>query len=124
MIVSLKISDELYEKYAKRNPEDPRAALAEALAAFQDLEPGIPRLVVENPELRRLKELSQEDLSTPGKLVSWAEKNAKVGMGGVEVELSLGVRQRLAAQAEFMKEPYQEFAKKQLGGAISRTFGV
>ena len=124
MIVQIRISDELYEKYAKRNPQDPRAALGEALETFQDLEPGVPRLIVENPELRRLKELTQEDLSSPANLVKWAERSAKVGMSGVEVELSLGIRQRLAAQAEFMKEPFQEFAKKQLGGAISRSFGV
>lgn len=124
MIVSLKISDELYEQYAKRNPGDPRAALAEALEAWKDREIGVPRLILENPELRELKTITQADLSEPAHLVNWAKRTSTVDFSEVEVELSLGVRERLKAQADFMKEPFAEFAKKQLLGAISRTFGV
>jgi len=124
MIVSIQIPDELYQKYAKRNPGDPRAALVEALVAWQDLEIGVPRLMVENPELRELKRLVQGDLSTPEALVTWAKRTAAVSVGGVELELSLGQRQRLEAQAEFFKEPYDAFVKKQLGPAISKVAGV
>jgi hypothetical protein len=124
MIVSLKIPDELYEQYAKRNPGDPRKALAEALETWKNLEPGVPRLIVENPELRELKTLTQVDLSQAKNLLAWAKRSAKVSAAGVDLELPLGVRERLQAQADFMKEPYQEFARKQLAAAITRALGV
>jgi len=124
MIVSIKISDELYEHYAKRNPGDPRAALVEALTAFQHLEPGIPRLVVENPELRAIQGFVQGDLSTPAALLAWIKKTATVQVGDWTVELTLGQRQRLEAMAKAMAQPVEDFAKTQLTAGIQRVVGV
>lgn len=124
MIVQLRVSDELYEKYAKRNPQNPRKALEEALEAWQDAEPGIPRLVVENPELRRLKELSGQVLSDSKELVTWAEKTAAASVAGVDLPLSLGQRQRLVAQAQFFQQPLGEFIQKQFNALVVRELGA
>jgi len=124
MIVSLQISDELYEHYAKRNPGDPRAALAEALKLYKDLEPGVPRLVVENPDLRAIQGYVQGDLSSSTKLLEWIRKTATVKVGDWDIELSLGQRQRLEAMAKAMVQPLNEFAKNQLTSGIQKVVGV
>lgn len=124
MLVQLKISDELYEAYAKRNPENPRKALEEALEAHKDLEPGIPRLVVENPELRELKRISRQVLGDSKELLEFVKKTCSVSLGGVEVELSLGARQRLEALATAGAEPYDTFTKRRLQNAVDQVVGV
>ena len=124
MIVSLKVPDELYEVYAKRNPRDPRAAMAEALEAWKDREPGIPRLVVENPELRELQRLTQSELSQPKQLVDWAKRTVSVAVAGIEFELSLGQRQRLEAEAAALKQPFNAYLLQQLKLVVGRGLGV
>jgi hypothetical protein len=124
MIVTLKIEDSLYEQYAKRNPQNPRKALEEALEAHKDLEPGVPRLVVENPELRELKRLSQQVLGDSQELLAYVKKTTAVSLGGVEVELSLGARQRLEALALASAEAYDSFTKRRLQNAVDQVVGV
>ena len=124
MLVQLKISDELYEKYSKRNPQNPRKALEEALEAHQDLEPGVPRLVVENPELRELKRLSGQILEDSKALLAYVKKTQSVSIGGVEVELSVGARQRLEALAASIAEPYDKFTKRRLQNAVDQVVGI
>jgi hypothetical protein len=124
MLVQLKISDELYEAYAKRNPGNPRKALEEALEAHKSLEPGVPRLVVENPELRELKRLSGQVLADSKELLAYVRKTQAVSLGGVEVELSVGARQRLEALAQAVNEPYDHFTKRRLQGAVDQVVGV
>jgi hypothetical protein len=123
MLLQIKISDELYEKYARRNPKDPRKALEEALELYQDLEPGVPRLVVENPELRELKRISQAVLADSKELLDFVKKTTSVSVGGVEVELSVAARQRLEAMALAMAEPFDSFAKRQLKAGVDRVIG-
>lgn len=124
MIVQLKVPDELYELYAKRNPGNPRKAMEEALEAFKVLEPGIPRLILENPELREIKRLSGEQLPDAQALLAYIKKTQAVSLGGVEIELNLGQRQRLEAMAEFFKQPYDQYAKQQLADGVQRVLGV
>jgi hypothetical protein len=124
MIVSLKISDELYEHYAKRNPLDPRAALADALESFKALEPGVPRLVVENPDLRAIQGYVQGDLSTSAALLAWIRKTAAVKVGDWSIELSVGQRKHLKDMATALVQPLDEFAKNQLKAGIQKVVGV
>jgi hypothetical protein len=124
MLVQLKISDELYEKYSRRNPGNPRKALEETLEAHQDLEPGVPRLIVENPELRELKRLSGQILEDSKALLTYVRKTQAVSIGGVEVELSVGARQRLEALAASIPEPYDVFTKRRLQNAVDHVIGV
>jgi hypothetical protein len=124
MVITIKISDELYEHYAQRNPLDPRAALAEALESFKALEPGVPRLVVENPELRAIQAYVQGDLSSSAALLAWIRKTAAVRVGDWEIELSLGQRQHLRDMANALVQPVDEFAKNQLKAGIQKVAGV
>jgi len=124
MLVQLKISDGLYERYAKRNPGNPRKALEEALEAHQDLEPGVPRLIIHNPELRELKRLSGQVLDDSKELLAYVKKTQTVSIGGVEVELSLGARQRLEALALSIAEPYDSFTRRRLQNAVDQVIGI
>ena len=124
MLVQLKISDELYEKYARRNPENPRKALEETLELYKDLEPGVPRLIVENPELRELKRLSGQVLTDAKELLTYVKRTQTVSIGGVEVELSVGARQRLEALSLAVAEPYDVFTKRRLQNAVDQVVGV
>jgi hypothetical protein len=123
MILQIRVSDDLYTHYAKRNPGDPRKAIEEALETLKDLEPGVPRLVVENPELRELKQVAGIPLDSPHSLLEWAKKHANFSLSGFEVELSLGQRQRLAQMAGFMNVPVDAYVKQQVGSLLVRELG-
>lgn len=123
MLVQLRVDDELYQQYAKRNPGDPRKALEEALVAFKDLEPGVPRVVVENPELRELNRIVGEPVSSVAQLLNWAKKLTSFSVAGVEVELSPGQRQRLVQMAGFMNQPLDSYVKQQIGTMVLEKIG-
>lgn len=124
MIVQLKIDDDLYAKYAKRNPKDPRKALEEALSTFQDVEIGVPRLTLENPELKELKTVAGEPIGSSADLVAWAKRHSNVSVAGVEVPLSVAQRQRLAALAPFFQEDLGTHIKRVVGNLLVREIGA
>lgn len=120
MILQIKISDELYQKYAERKPSNPRAAIEEALEAFQDRVPGEPEEVLKGAALRKMKELG---LMSGEDLAKWVERQASFSVAGVEIPLTLGQRQRLAQVAAFMNQPLEGYVKQQLGTLLVRELG-
>lgn len=120
MILQIKISDELYQKYAERKPTNPRAAIEETLEKFQDRDPNEVEEVLKGAALRKLKELG---LMSGDDLAKWVEKQASFSIAGIEVPLSLGQRQRLAQVAAFMNQPLEGYVKQQLGTLLARELG-
>ena len=80
--------------------------------------------MVENPELRAIQGYVQGDLSTAARLLDYIRKTSTVKVGGWDIELSLGQKQRLEAMAKAMVQPLPEFAKAQLTAGIQKVVGV
>jgi hypothetical protein len=123
MILQIRLSDELYQHYAKRHPGDPRKAIEDALEAHQDLEPGVPRVVLENPELRELSRVVGEPINSSAQLLAWVKRNTQFSVAGIDLELSLGQRQRLKQMADYMKQPLDGYVKQQIGTILTRELG-
>ena len=123
MLVQLRVDDDLYQLYAKRNPGDPRKAMEEALAAFQDLAPGIPRLVVENPELRELNRAVGFPVSSGAALIEHVKRLTSFSVAGVEVPLTPGQSQRLVQMAGFMQQPVDAYVRQQIGTMVTEKIG-
>lgn len=124
MIVQLRVPDELYEAYARRNPEDPRAAMAESLAKFEKLDPKEDRLVLDKEALKALQAFVQGDLSEAKSLIDFVKRTTAVSAAGIELPLSVAVRTRLAAEARALEQPYDVYAKQQLSLAVTKILGV
>lgn len=124
MIITLQIPDELYQHYAERNPSNPQSELAMALKEFAPYFPGKKRVVIEGEKLKQLSKILGHPISTADELLEHAQRSEKVTLGkGIEVELGVGQRQRLMAQAEFFKQPFEEFVKKQVSAGVVAIVG-
>lgn len=121
MIVSLKIPDEVYEAYGRRNPENPRAELELTLQAFEALDPRKAGLVLDAEELKELNTLLGHPISSTRELLEHVGRSQKVSFGeGLAIPLDTGQRQRLAAQADFFQQPFEDFAQTQIRAALAR----
>jgi len=124
VFINIQVSDELYTKYAEKAPDRPQRAMADTLKAFVDLEPGEAMVVLRAETLREVSRILGHPISTPKELLEHLTRSERVTLGeGIEVELNPGQRARLKAQAEFFKQPLEEFAKKQVAAGVVAIVG-
>lgn len=132
MLVNIRIPDELYQLYAERNPKKPQEELELALAEFAPLFPGKKRIVLEGADLKELSRLLGFPCSSPKELLEHLKRSQQVALpeDGVELELNVGQRQRLKAQADFFTkegkatpEEYARHVKQQLQAGVVMVVG-
>ena len=131
MILSLRISDDLYQHYANRAPQAPQKELERALEAFRDLDPRENRVVVGGEDLKALSRLLGHPISTAKELLEHLNRSQRCSLGeGVEVALNPGQRARLKAQADFFNkagkatpEEFATFVKQQVSAGIIQVVG-
>jgi hypothetical protein len=124
VLVQIKIPDETYELYGRRNPENPRAALELTLQAFAELDPRGAGLVLTAEELRELNTLLGHPISSSKELLEHVGRSQRVTLGeGVEVPLNIGQRMRLKAQADFFAQSFPDFVKKQVAAGVVAVVG-
>ena len=125
MIISLKIPDELYALYAERNPSSPQGELEKALLDFKDLTPGDRRVILEGDTLQEISRLIGHPISTSRELLEHLTRSQRVSLPeeGIELELNIGQRARLKSQAEFFKQDFKDFVKKQLAAGVIAIVG-
>jgi hypothetical protein len=124
MIVSLKVSDELYEEYGRRNPNNPRTAMADSLERFVSHDPGIKSVLLDGENLSLLQSALQTSLSDPAELTRLLIKALSVRVDEVEVALTPVQRKSIETNASFFKQTQGEFAKNKIEEGLRVAFGV
>lgn len=124
MLVNLKVPDETYESYARRNVENPRAEMERSLQAFSELSPKETALFLNSEELKELNTLLGHPISTVKELLDQIKRSQRVSLGdGVEIELNVGQRARLMAQADFFKRDFRDFVRTQVKAGVVNVVG-
>lgn len=124
MLVNLKIPDETYETYARRNPANPRVELERSLQAFAELDPRKVSLFLNQAELAELSKilgLPVQDFATLKELLVRSQR-ASFG-DGVEIQLNSGQRNRLNEMAKFHNEDFKSYATREILKGVVVTVG-
>ncbi len=131
MLVNIKVPDETYEAYARRNPENPRLELERTLQAFSELDPRRISLFFNQEELAEISRLLGQPVQDVKTFLEVLKKSASAGFGeGIEIQLNPAQRARLHAMANFYKRPgrdseenFLEYAKNELIRALVIVVG-
>jgi hypothetical protein len=124
MIIGLKIPDETYEVYGRRNPESPRVEIERTLQAFASLDPREVSLFLNREELKELNTILGHPISSVKELFEHLKRSQRVSLGeGIEVELTSAQRARLAADAEFWKEDFKTYVAKHIKLGVVNVVG-
>ena len=125
MIVSLKIPDETYEVYARRNPASPRLDIERSVQAFAEVDPKGVSLFLNNEELKELNTLLGSPIGSFEQLKEHVQRNLRCGLGeNLEVPLSLGQRIRVKALAEAEGRDYRDYVVQLVKQALANAIGV
>jgi hypothetical protein len=124
MIVSLKVSDELYEEYGRRNPNNPRAAMADTLERFASHDPGIKSVTLEGDNLAQLQSALQTSLSDPDELTRLLIKALSVRVDEVEIALTPVQRKSIETNSAFFKQDPGDWTKNKVEEGLRVAFGV
>lgn len=93
-IITLRIPDEVKQKYDKHSGPDGRGAMEKQLAKFQDV-PVEERSVVLSPETRlRLEKIYTRPIEDQSKFSSWVEGLAALEIGTLHFSLTSGQLKR------------------------------
>lgn len=121
MIIQIRIPDELYAKYAERNPKKPQEELEKALADGVGLVPGEQRLVFRGEELKELKRLLEHPVSSVGEVLERVKKFKSIALpegAGVELDEGQLFRLRSQHQASGFAMSFEDFLKRQLSAGL------
>jgi hypothetical protein len=124
MIVSLKVSDELYEQYGRRNPNNPRAAMIDTLERFVSSDPGIKSLTLEGENLKQLQDALQTVLKDPDEATRLLLKALSVRVDEVEIALTPTQRKSIETNSAFFKQDPGDWTKNKVEEGLRVAFGV
>lgn len=124
MILSIRVPDETYETYARRNPENPRVELERSLQAFASLDPKRVSLFLNQEELAEISQILGLPVNDVKTLLELLRRSQRASFGeGLEVELNPGQRNRLQAMATAMAEDFRSYAKRELKRGVVVVVG-
>ena len=123
MILTIKLSDEVYQKYVEHSRTNPRAGIEKQLERFQDLAPGARVLVFPDQAWRDLEGLFGTTIEYPQKFVDWVRERLSVAIEGVQVPLRPGQLKHLRQQAETLHVPFGEWLINRMRLTCDREFG-
>jgi len=122
MILSLKISDETYEKFGRQNPKNPREAIEKVIENFSDVGSGKVVILTGEPLAALQKIVGQID--EPQQVPLRVAKIASVKIGSLSFPLSESQLKGIADKALFYKQTPEQFATEQINKALRNALGV
>lgn len=109
MILNITLPDELFARYADRDPKNPRKAIERALEKFVDVHPDDRLLLVPKNVRQELEKLIGKPIESWDKFLSFFKDALSIKAGEVSVPLTEGQIKRLKTQADFFKKDPLEF---------------
>jgi hypothetical protein len=102
MIISLKVPDEVYEKYGHYNPQNPRLAMEQALVRYQDNAPNRKAINLQGDALAEVQKLLGGVYDSPESFLQDLRRVLTVKVEGVEVGLTDGQRKTIFTYVQHM----------------------
>ena len=123
MILTIKISDDLYEKIGKLNPANPRHAIEKLLEKYAEAGYSTKAIVLAGEDLAELQKIIGQ-VDDPDSTVAALKRLTSVTVNGIEIQLSEGQWKRVQTNADFYKREAADFAKQEIKRGLQSTLGV
>jgi hypothetical protein len=125
MLISLKVSDEVFEAYGTHNPQNPRLAMEQALERFQEVTPNKKAILIAGEALAELQRLLDGTFEGASDLLPALRKALTVKVGDVEVALTESQRKAISDTVKyFPKMETREFTEQKIKEGLRYALGV
>ena len=122
MILSIKVSDETYEKYGRENTKNPREAIERVVERYAGIGNAKMILLTGEPLVAVQQQLGQID--EPQQLALKVAKAVSVRVGELSFPLSESQLKGIADKAAFYSQTPEVFAREQINKALRNALGV
>lgn len=123
MILSIKVSDETYEKYGKHNGQNPRLAVEQVVERYAEIGASTKAIVVTKENLAALQRLVGQ-VDSPEGLVERLTKLLSVRVEGTDFPLSESQLKGIQGNAKFYGQSPEDFLKSKVKTALQNALGV
>lgn len=121
MIVTLKVPDEVYEKYVEKNRTNPRLAMEQTLERFQEVPARV--VVLEDGVRKELEKVLGFTLEDQKRFVDFIKERMSVTVEGVKVVLKPFQLRNVVAQAKSLHREVDEHIRTRVEKALSMELG-
>jgi len=122
MILSIKVSDETYEKYGRENTKNPREAIEKVIERYAGIGNAKMILLTGEPLAAIQRQVGQID--EPQQLALKVAKIVSVKIGNLHFPLSESQLKGIADKATFYNQSPEAFATEQINKALRNALGV
>jgi hypothetical protein len=123
-LITIRLSDETFQKYAQYDMESPERALQRQLEANKDHDPGQRRLVVSGQDLSALERAVGKQFETATSLLHAFGPLAQLKLDEVQVSLTEWQRKRLLQAATFAGKEPSAFLEDLLKRSLQTVLGA
>lgn len=126
MILSIKISDETYKKYAERDTNMPQRAIERALSAFEDLEVGGKYVILRAKALDACEKAFGSTISADNveDFTSFITKLSSARVEGHDIKLSKRQLKKVEDEARFFHRTFDAHLEEIAERALTDRLGV
>lgn len=123
-ILTIKVDDELLQKYREQDQKVPVQKLLEAqLKRFADIPVHSRAVILSDEQRSTLEALYGKAIEDTGRFVEWVRNLLSVNALETKIPLKEGQRKKLIADAKFWKQPYEKYVEMKLRLWIDRELG-
>ncbi len=123
MIISVKVSDDTYEKYGKHNKSNPRGAVEQVIERFADVGASGKGIVLNGENLAALQRLLGQ-IDSPEQIIERVTKIASVDVNGVPFPLSESQLKGIRDNSKFYGQTPEQFLQTKVKTALQNALGV
>lgn len=124
MVVTLSLSDELYQDYVKINPQNPHKAMAKQLERFKNAAPSDRGILITGKELEEIQRAAGRQVESAQDIKELVERALSLKFEDFSVGLSAGQRARLDQDAGFWGKTPSVYAGELVKEALANRLGA
>jgi hypothetical protein len=123
VILTIKISDELYEKIGKLNPQNPRHAIEKLLAKYADAGYSTKAVVLSGTDLAEVQKIIGQ-VDDPASFLAALKKVTTLNVGDFKIGLTESQIKNLERNNQFWAEKDKDWMVNQIKRGLQATLGV
>lgn len=123
MVLTIKISDDLYEKIGKLNPQNPRHAIEKLLAKYAEAGYSNKAVVLSGKDLAEVQKILGQ-VEDPDSLIQALKRVTSIKVGEFEVALTDSQRTNLARNFAFWESKDKDWMLNQIKRGLQSTLGA
>jgi hypothetical protein len=124
MMVTIKVPDEIYEKFGKHNSANPRAAIEQTLVRFADTGPAGKAITLSSNTLPEVQKLLGGTVDNEEEILALLRKALSFRADGVDVSLNGYQKAIIQKGALANKMPPEKFLERKIQQGLTMVLGA